>query len=197
MVITYNSAAIITGNPEHTTKRKSNNWIWIIVALLVLVFIALITDFSKTTTNVNKYAESIKQAESTGNLTVQYTYELTMLDYYDELKNNSVATNAKYDGKYVKITGKIYSIEDTQRYYTVGGPFVTHVDVYAIQLTDGTHAVYSSLLTCYFDKTNINKERLSLLSSGEEITLVGIFTTSEWPSGIVVMEDCMVVSKGE
>lgn len=172
---------------ENTTKRQSSWWFWIIIALIAFVFIAFVVDFSKTVNRSKASAESIKQAG-------QYTYEITMLDYYDELKNNSVATNAKYDGKRVKITGKIYSIEDTQRYYTVGGPFVTSVDVYAIQLTDGTHAVYSSLLTCYFDKTNTNKKQLAALSSGEEVTLIGKFTTSEWPSGVVVMEECVVVS---
>ncbi len=195
--------------PHETLKESSENnkhgistAIIVITVVLVVVFVVYLglgvssnTSTPSKTSQTSQTSQSHSTKQPVESTTPSYSYELTMLDYYNELKNNSVATNAKYDGKRVKITGKIYSIEDTQRYYTVGGPFVTSVDVYAIQLTDGTHMVYSSLLTCYFDKTNTNKKQLAALSSGEEVTLIGKFTTSEWPSGVVVMEECVVVSK--
>lgn len=163
---TYHQAAPAQ-NQRLRAKKLSGKDIAILIFCGIFMLFFTIMIFSENDGSVSTARSATIKSEN-----IEYI-EVTASKLISDYEDNKVAADQKYEGKWLKVTGTISSI-DTD----IGG------DVY-ICLEDGSDAWSFTDVQCYFNDDSIDS--VASLKNGNIVTVIGKCTGMSWNVGL---SDC-------
>jgi hypothetical protein len=102
----------------------------------------------------------------------------TPSNIYSEYRNNSIAVETKYVGKWVAVTGNVYLTS-------------TNSDKYTIWLNGPNSFVDSDAVTFWFSKTKENQSILGSITKGQTLTIIG-YGSNAYGSPGVLFDKCYI-----
>lgn len=165
-------------------KKKRNIIITVIVVVLAISFIGFIfgeRDNSESNTPVDKKTDQKQEQppqkqEETNKPNIEYY--LTATELIEEVNENGVAADNKYEDKIIQVTGKIRSIDSD----IAGRSYITF---------DNDNNKYDIVsIQCYFDKNDI--EQIVNLKPDETVTVYGTYKNRTLN---VSLKNCQIVTE--
>lgn len=162
---------------------------WWVITIGVIILIGIIgsssNDKNKTQTASEKNQQSAQQtATETSNKKGENPAEpakvvpqitVTSVNISKEYSENEVAADAKYKGKLIEISGKVYSIDNG----------ISDNEI-IIRLSDGKYDINNSW--CYMNESE--REKAIALKKGQQVTLIGKGDSATMSSP--VLKDCII-----
>lgn len=169
------------GQTQNAPIKKPfyKKWWFIAIAIIILYAIgsSAIKDANKTSqTTPSQDNQEVTKEEKTKEpekLVPQIT--ITSVELSKEYSENEVAADAKYKGKLIEISGKIYSIDNG----------ISDNEI-IIRLSDGKYDINNSW--CYMNESE--REKAIALKKGQQVTLIGKGDSATMSSP--VLKDCII-----
>ena len=165
-------------------KKKRNIIITVIVVVLAISFVGFIfgeRDNSESNTPVDKKTDQKQEQppqkqKETNKPNIEYY--LTATELIEEVNENGVAADNKYEDKIIQVTGKIRSIDSD----IAGRSYITF---------DNDNNKYDIVsIQCYFDKNDI--EQIVNLKPDETVTVYGTYKNRTLN---VSLKNCQIVTE--
>lgn len=176
------------GQTQSAPKKKSWYKKWWVITIGVIILIGIIGNSSedKKTQPVQEQGQQSAQqtATETNNKKEEKPAEpvklvpqiiVTSANISKEYTENEVAADAKYKGKLIEISGKVYSIDNGLSDNEI-----------IIRLSDGKYDFNNSW--CYMKESE--REKAIVLKKGQQVILIGIGDSATMSSP--VLKDCIV-----
>ena len=177
------------GQTQNAPIKKSKKKMVAIIVVGIFIFFMIIglssEDKNKTQTASEQNQQSAQQtATETNNKKGENPAEpakvvpqvtVTSVNISKEYSENEVAADAKYKGKLIEISGKIYSIDNG----------ISDNEI-IIRLSDGKYDINNSW--CYMNESE--REKAIALKKGQQVTLIGKGDSATMSSP--VLKDCII-----
>lgn len=178
------------GQTQNVPTKKAWYKKWWVITIGVIILIGIIgsssDDKNKTQTTQAPSQQSTQQtaATETNNQVTEKPAEpaklvpqvtVTSANISKEYSENEVAADAKYKGKLIEISGKIYNIDNG----------ITDNEM-IVKLSDGQYDITDPM--CYMQGSE--KDKVLTFKKGQPVTLIG--TGDSATIGSPVLKDCVV-----
>lgn len=153
-------------SPYAQAKKKTplykKWWFWLIIVLVIIIVGAASTgdsDNNSSVTPATQNSSTVTQSSSA----VEITYEKTdLMAMFDELEENALKAETKYQNKYVEVTGKITNFDSDGKYISIEP---VNADAWNFDTT-----------MCYI-KNDTQRQFLMEKSKGDTVTIKGKITS--------------------
>ena len=146
------SKAVVCPECGVKIKKPLYKRAWFIIAVIIVV-VAMLSTGKDSTTNTNNSNTSENQTVQTN---AEYT-EYTVAELIKDLGENPLKAEEKYNGQYVKISGKLLVIDSDGKYIT-------------LEAGDGSFSMTG--VQCYL-KNDEQKQKIIEMNIGDEVVLKG------------------------